>query len=125
MKTKYIPDGYHTATPYLIVNGGARAIDFYKQAFGATEVMRMPGPGGKVMHAEVKIGDSRIMLADEFPEMDARGPQSIGGTPVSLPGWGSRPPAVGSRLRSVPGMLGLRGGDSCGGICLRERPHRS
>jgi len=84
MKTKYIPDGYHTATPYLIVNGGARAIDFYKQAFGATEVMRMPGPGGKVMHAEVKIGDSRIMLADEFPEMDARGPQSIGGTPVSL-----------------------------------------
>ena len=84
MKTKYIPDGYHTATPYLIVNGGARAIEFYKKAFGATELMRMPGPGGKVMHAEVKIGDSRIMLADEFPEMDARGPQSIGGTPVSL-----------------------------------------
>jgi PhnB protein len=84
MKTKYIPDGYHTATPYLIVNGGARAIEFYKQAFGATEFVRMPGPGGKVMHAEINIGDSRIMLADEFPEMDARGPQSIGGTPVSL-----------------------------------------
>ena len=62
MKTKYIPDGYHTATPYLIVNGGTRAIEFYKQAFGATEVLRMPGPGGKVMHAEVQIGDSRIML---------------------------------------------------------------
>jgi len=84
MKTKYIPDGYHTATPYLIVNGGARAIEFYKQAFGATEVMRMPAPGGKLGHAEIKIGDSKIMLADEFPEMDARGPQTIGGTPVSL-----------------------------------------
>src|SRR5438094_743187 len=83
-KTNYIPQGYHTATPYLIVNGAARAIDFYKQAFGASEVMRMPGPGGKVMHAEVQIGDSRIMLGDECPEMDARSPQSIGGTPVGL-----------------------------------------
>ena len=84
MKTKYIPDGYHTATPYLIVNGGARAIEFYKQVFGATELLRMPAPGGKLGHAEIKIGDSNIMLADEFPEMDARGPQAIGGTPVSL-----------------------------------------
>src|SRR6266536_4352345 len=83
-KTNYIPVGYHTVTPYLIVNGGARAIEFYKQAFGAAEVMRMPGPGGKIMHAEIKIGDSRIMLADEWPEWDARGPQSIGGTPVGL-----------------------------------------
>src|SRR5438552_1985573 len=71
-------------TPYLIVNGAARAIDFYKQAFGATEVVRIAGPGGKIGHAEIKIGDSRIMLADEFPEMDARGPQTIGGTPVGL-----------------------------------------
>ena len=84
MKTKYIPDGYHTATPYLIVTGAARALEFYKQAFGATEVVRMDGPGGKVMHAEIKIGDSHIMLADEFPEMGALSPQSIGGTPVSL-----------------------------------------
>jgi len=83
-KTKYIPEGYHTATPYLIVNGGARAIEFYKQAFGAAEVVRMDAPGGKVGHAEIKIGDSHIMLADEYPEMDARSPQAIGGTPVGL-----------------------------------------
>jgi len=83
-KTKYIPEGYHTATPYLIVNGGARAIEFYKQAFGAAEVMRIGAPGGKVGHAEIKIGDSHIMLADEHPEMDARSPQAIGGTPVGL-----------------------------------------
>jgi PhnB protein len=84
MKTNYIPDGYHTATPYLIVNGAARALEFYQRAFGATELMRHPGPGGKIMHAEFQIGDSRIMLADEFPEFDARGPQTIGGTPVGL-----------------------------------------
>jgi PhnB protein len=83
MAVKPIPDGYHNVTPYLIVNGAARAIDFYTQAFGATEVMRMPGPGGKVMHAELKIGDSMIMLADEAPEMGARAPQS-GGTSVFL-----------------------------------------
>jgi PhnB protein len=84
MKTNYIPEGYHTATPYLILTGAARAIEFYQQAFGATELMRLAAPGGKVMHAEIQIGDSRIMLADECPEMDARGPQMIGGTPVSL-----------------------------------------
>jgi PhnB protein len=84
MKANYIAAGYHTATPYLIVNGAARAIEFYKQAFGASEVMRIAGPAGKVGHAEIKIGDSHIMLADEFPEMDARSPQTIGGTPVGL-----------------------------------------
>ena len=85
MKTSYIPSGYHTATPYLIVNGAARALEFYKQAFGAKELMRHASPdGAKVMHAEIQIGDSRIMLADEFPEMGARSPQSIGGTPVGL-----------------------------------------
>jgi PhnB protein len=83
-KTHYIPEGYHTATPYLVVNGGARAIEFYKQAFGATEMVRMDAPGGKIGHAEIKIGDSYIMLADEHPEMDARSPQTIGGTPVGL-----------------------------------------
>jgi PhnB protein len=67
----------------LIVKGAAQALDFYKRAFGATEKMRMDGPGGKVMHAEIKIGDSPIMLADEQPEQ-YRGPQSLGGTPVSL-----------------------------------------
>ena len=82
-KVKPIPDGYHTATPYLIVKDAARAIDFYKRAFGAKEVMRFDR-GGKVGHAEVKIGDSPIMLADEFPEMGARSPQSLGGSPISI-----------------------------------------
>lgn len=82
-KVKPIPDGYHTATPYLIVKDAARAIDFYKRAFGAKEMMRFDH-GGKVGHAEVKIGDSPIMLADEFPEMGARSPQSLGGSPISI-----------------------------------------
>jgi PhnB protein len=81
---KPIPENYHAVTPYLVVQGAAKAIDFYKKVFGAKELMRMPGPGGKVMHAEIKIGDSIIMLADEHPEMDARSPQAFGGTPVSL-----------------------------------------
>jgi PhnB protein len=78
-----IPAGYHSVTPYLIVNDAAGAIDFYKQAFGASEAFRMEH-GGKVGHAELVIGDSRIMLADEFPDMGARSPRSIGGTPVRL-----------------------------------------
>src|SRR5258708_6889845 len=83
-KVKAIPKGYHTATPYLIVQGAADAIEFYKKAFGAKELMRFPGPGGKIMHAEIKIGDSPIMLGDEAPERGYRGPKSIGGTPVGL-----------------------------------------
>jgi PhnB protein len=83
-KVNHIPDGYHSVTPYIIVNEGARAIEFYKQAFGATEVFRMEGPDGRIGHAEIKIGDSHVMLADEHPEMGARSPQSIGGSPVSL-----------------------------------------
>ena len=83
-KVNPIPEGYQAATPYLCCKDAAKAIDFYKQAFGATEVMRIGSPGGKIGHAEMKIGDSTIMLADEFPEMDARGPQTIGGTPVGL-----------------------------------------
>jgi PhnB protein len=81
---KPIPDGYHSVTPYLIVNDGARAIEFYKKAFGATELLRFPRPDGKLMHAEMQIGDSRIMLADEYPERGARSPQSIGGSPVTF-----------------------------------------
>ncbi|HLQ46348.1 MAG TPA: VOC family protein [Planctomycetaceae bacterium] len=84
MSVKPIPDGYHTVTPYLIVKGAADAIEFYKRVFGATEFMRVPGPGGCVAHAEIKIGDSIIMLADEFPQMDALSPKTIGGTPVGL-----------------------------------------
>ena len=83
-RPKPIPDGYHTATPYLIVNDGAGAIEFYKKAFGATELMRMAQPDGKIGHAEIRIGDSPIMLADESPEMGARSPQSFGGSPVSI-----------------------------------------
>ena len=81
---KPIPEGHHAVTPYLSVKGAASAIDFYKKAFGATEVMRMPQPDGRIGHAELTIGDSRVMLADEFPDMNFRGPHSIGGTPVHL-----------------------------------------
>ena len=81
---KPIPDGYHTVTPYLIIKGAAGAIEFYKKAFGATELFRMTQPDGRVGHAEIKIGNSPLMLADEFPEMGARSPQSFGGSPVSI-----------------------------------------
>ena len=84
MATKPIPDGYHTATPYLLVKGAAEALDFYQRAFGAEELMRFPGPDGRIGHAEIKVGDSPIMLADEHPEMGYRGPQSLGGTTVSI-----------------------------------------
>lgn len=79
-----IPAGYHSVTPYLIIKGAADAIDFYKRAFGATELMRMQGPDGKIGHAEIRIGDSLIMLADEYPDMGYRSPQSLGGAGVSL-----------------------------------------
>jgi len=81
---KPIPDGYHAITAYLCVKGAAEAIDFYKSAFGAKEIMRMPGPGGSVGHAELEIGGSRFMLADEFPQMGFQGPRAFGGTPVHL-----------------------------------------
>src|SRR5262245_37437926 len=84
MPVKPIPEGYHTITPYLIIQDAARAIDFYKKAFGAVELFRMAAPGGKVGHAEIRIGDSIIMLADEYPDMGFRGPKALGGTPVSL-----------------------------------------
>jgi PhnB protein len=81
---KPIPDGYRTVTPHLYVKGGAEALDFYKKAFGAKELSRFAMPDGRLGHAEIQIGDSRIMMADEFPEMNARGPQSLGGTSVSI-----------------------------------------
>ena len=80
---KPIPDGYHSVTPYIIVDDAKAAIDFYGQAFGATEVLRLP-MGDKIGHAEIKIGDSHVMLADEFPERDIRGPKARGGTASSL-----------------------------------------
>ena len=84
MATKAIPDAYRTATPYIIVKDAANAIEFYKSAFGATEVVRLADATGKVMHAELRIGNSPIMLADEFPDMGYRSPQSLGGSPVSI-----------------------------------------
>ena len=81
---KPIPDGYHAVTPYLIVKDAARAIAFYQEAFGATELMRMMRPDGRVGHAEIRIGDSPVMLADEHPEIGARSPQTIGGTPITI-----------------------------------------
>lgn len=81
---KPIPDGYPRITPYLCIDGASDAIEFYGKVLGATERMRMPAPGGKVGHAELQIGDSLIMLSDEFPEMGVRNPKSIGGTPVTI-----------------------------------------
>ncbi len=80
---KPIPDGYHSVTPYLIIKGAADAIEFYKKAFGATELFRMDHEG-KVGHAEIKIGDSPIMLSDEHPELGCTSPTTLGGTPVSI-----------------------------------------
>ncbi|HET6668668.1 MAG TPA: VOC family protein [Pyrinomonadaceae bacterium] len=83
-KVNPIPEGYHSVTPYLSIKGAAAAIDYYKEAFGATELFRMAGPDGKIGHAEIKIGNSPIMLADEFPEMEFVSPQTLGGSPIGL-----------------------------------------
>jgi PhnB protein len=84
MAVKPIPAGYPTVTPYLIVQRAAEALAFYQQAFGATERMRIPGPNGTVGHAEITIGDSVVMLADECPDMGFRSPKALGGSAVSL-----------------------------------------
>lgn len=84
MAVKPVPDGYHTATPYLVVKGGVQAMEFYKKAFGAIEMFRMPLPDGRLGHAEIKIGDSVIMFADEHPEQGHVGPVTLGGSPVGL-----------------------------------------
>lgn len=82
---KAIPDGFHTITPSLVVEGAAEAIEFYKKAFGAEELSRSPGPDGKkIMHAELKIGNSILFLNDEFKDMNCRSPKTLGGTPVAL-----------------------------------------
>jgi PhnB protein len=83
-KAKPIPNGYCNVTPYLVVKDAARAIEFYKAAFGAIELTRLPAPNGRIGHAEIKIGNSLIMLADEHPEIGARSPDALGGSPVSL-----------------------------------------
>jgi len=84
MASDPIPMGYHSVTPYLIVDGAAAAIDFYRRAFGAVELLRLEAPGGKLGHAEVRIGDSPVMLADEHPDQGALGPKTLGGAAVSL-----------------------------------------
>ncbi len=81
---KPVEDGMHTVTPHLVCDGAADAIDFYVRAFGAEEVMRLPGPGGLLVHAAVRIGDSMVMLMDEFPDWDATGPTALGGSPVTI-----------------------------------------
>jgi PhnB protein len=80
MAVKPVPEGYHTVTPYLAVDDAKAAIDFYERAFGARERTRMPGPDGKIAHAELEIGDSIVMLSDPFPQSTARPPKEIGGT---------------------------------------------
>jgi PhnB protein len=84
MPVSPVPAGYRTLTPYLIVDGAVRALDWYGRAFGAREIMRLAAPGGRVGHAEIEIGDSRVMLADEAPEHNAKAPGAFGGSPVSL-----------------------------------------
>src|SRR5438105_5552542 len=84
MAAKPIPQGYHSVTPYLIIDGAANAIEFYKKAFGASELFRFPAPGGRIGHAEIKIADSPIMLADQHPEIGYKSPQALGGSPVSI-----------------------------------------
>jgi len=83
-KVKPIPDGYHSVTPAIVVKGAAKAIEFYQRAFGAEEMHRMTMPNGHVMHAEIRIGNSRIMMSDEFPDMGVRSPETLGGSAGSL-----------------------------------------
>ena len=84
MPVKPIPDGYHSVTPYLVVHDATAALEFYKSVFGATELMRMEGPEGRIAHAEIKIGNSPIMVSDEWPDMGYRSPQALGGSPVGI-----------------------------------------
>jgi PhnB protein len=84
MAVKPIPDGYPRVSPYLVVDGAQKAIEFYTTVLGATERMRIPGPDGRIGHAELQVGDSVIMLADEFPDVGAKGPSAYGGSPVSI-----------------------------------------
>ena len=84
MATRPIPEGYHTATPYLAIDGAADALEYYKKAFGAKERMRMEAPGGKIGHAEIEIGDSIVMVADTFPQSSTKAPSELGGTTAGV-----------------------------------------
>ena len=121
--TQAIPKGYHTVTPSLCVAGAAKALDFYKKALGAEELMRFPGPDGSIMHAEIQIGDSRIMLGDEMPDQGAKSPKSLGGTPVGFfiyqenvdAGWKR---AIDAGAREVMPLIDQFWGDRAG--CLED-----
>lgn len=118
-KVSVIPKGYHSVTPYLIVNGASAAIEFYKKIFGAKVVMKMQHPGGKIGHSELKIGDAKFMLADEYPEMDARSPEAYGGTPVSIHLYiknvdGVVAKAVSAGAKLVRPVADMFYGDRCG-----------
>lgn len=84
MAVNYMPPGNHTITPHLVIRGAGKAIEFYQKAFGAEEHCRMPGPGGKIMHAEMQIGDSKFFLCEEFPEYGASSPEALNGSPVTI-----------------------------------------
>lgn len=106
---KAVPEGYRTVTPYLYVRGAAKAIDFYTRAFGAVERFRMPGPNQAIMHAELQIGDSMLMLSDENPKMEAMSPQALGGCPGSIflyvedvDAWFARATAAGAKAKMPP-----------------------
>lgn len=104
-KVKPIPEGHNTVSPYLIVDGAERALAFYTKAFGATEVFRHKGPDGKVGHAEIRIGDTIVMLADQHPDHDAYAPGKFGGSPVSLHVYVENVDAVVERARAAGGTV--------------------
>jgi PhnB protein len=114
-KAKPIPEGHNSVSPYLIVNGAARALDFYRQALGATELMRLKSPDGKVGHAEMRVGDSVVMLADEHPEHGAHGPGKFGGSPVSLHVYVEDVDAVWSRATAAGAKVKRPLADQCYG----------
>jgi uncharacterized glyoxalase superfamily protein PhnB len=122
-KAQAVPTGYHTVTPSLVVADAAKAIEFYKKALGAEELMRFPGPDGSIMHAEIRIGDSTIMLGDEMPDQGVRGPRSIGGTPVGFFVYGDNVDAAWKRAidagaREVMPLADQFWGDRTG--CLED-----
>jgi PhnB protein len=122
-KAQAVPRGFHSVTPSITVAGASKAIDFYKKALGAEELMRFPGPDGKIMHAEIKIGDSIIMLTDEMPEQGSRGPKLIGGTPVSFFIYGENVDAawkraVGAGAKEIMPLADQFWGDRTG--CLED-----
>jgi PhnB protein len=104
-KVKPIPEGHNTVSPYLIVNGASRALEYYTKALGATEVFRHGAPDGKIGHAEIRIGDTIVMLADEHPDHDAHGPRKFGGSPVSLHVYVEDVDAVADRMVAAGGTV--------------------